>query len=186
MELAATELYHFSEDPSIQRFVPRAPLARPEVEPLVWAIDAWHAPMYFLPRDCPRVCGWPLPTTTPEDYARLFAYVSGRMIIAIEAAWLERLHTTRLYRYTMPADSFESLHDAGMHVSRAIVEPLRVEPVGDLVEALLAVPIELRVCAELTPLADTLIASTLHFSLIRMRNAQGWIDPKLRSGAPTA
>ena len=53
-------LYHFSEDPTIERFVPRAPLARPEVEPLVWAIDEWHQPIYFVPRDCPRVCFWPL------------------------------------------------------------------------------------------------------------------------------
>ena len=173
-------LYHISEDPTIERFVPRSPLARPEVEPLVWPIDEWHAPMYFVPRDCPRVCGWPLPTTTPEDYERLFAYVNGRMIVAIEARWLERMHTTRLYRYEMPADSFESLNDAGMYVSRETVVPLRVEPVGDLVAALLAVPVELRVCASLAPLADALIASTLHFSLIRMRNAQGWVDPTQR------
>ena len=96
---ATMALYHFSEDPTITRFVPRPPLARPEVEPLVWAIDDWHAPVYFLPRDCPRVCFWPLPTTTAEDYARFFATVSGRMVIAIESGWLERLRTTRLYRY---------------------------------------------------------------------------------------
>lgn len=177
------ELYHFSEDPTIKRFVPRPPLAHPETEPLVWTIDAWHAPMYFMPRDCPRVCGWPLPTTTPEDHARFFSYVSGRMIVAIEAGWLERLHTTRLYRYVMPAASFESLQDAGMHVSRETVVPLRVELVGDLVAALLAVPVELRICASLLPLADALIDSTLHFSLIRMRNARGWVDPAERKTA---
>lgn len=174
------ELYHFSEDPTIERFVPRSPLARPEVEPLVWAIDEWHAPIYFMPRECPRVCGWPLPTTTAEDYERFFSYVSSRMIIAIEAGWEARMHTTALYRYVMPADSFESLNDAGMHVSRETVVPLRVEPVGDLVMALLTARVELRICASLTPLADALIASTLHFSLIRMRNAQGWVDPSQR------
>ncbi len=42
-------LSHFSEDPTIARFVLRPPLARPTVEPLVWAIDEWHAPLYFLP-----------------------------------------------------------------------------------------------------------------------------------------
>lgn len=179
------ELYHFSEDPTIERFVPRAPLAHPEVEPLVWAIDAWHAPMYFVPRDCPRVCGWPLPTTTPKDHARFFSYVSGRMIVAIEAGWLGRLQTTQLYRYVMPTEHFESLHDVGMYVSRATVVPLRVEPVGDLVAALLSVPVELRVCSSLVPLADALIASTLHFSLIRMRNAQGWVDPSARTTRPS-
>jgi hypothetical protein len=48
------KLYHFSEDPHIAVFEPRAPTARPEVEPLVWAIDEWHAPMYYLLRECPR------------------------------------------------------------------------------------------------------------------------------------
>jgi hypothetical protein len=48
-------LYHFSEDPTIKVFAPRAPLAHPDYEPLVWAIDDWHQPMYWTPRDCPRI-----------------------------------------------------------------------------------------------------------------------------------
>ena len=27
--------------------------AHPDTEPFVWAIDDWHSPVYFLPRDCP-------------------------------------------------------------------------------------------------------------------------------------
>ncbi|MDQ6602886.1 MAG: hypothetical protein M3176_06415 [Chloroflexota bacterium] len=79
-------LSHFSEDSTIARFMPRSPLARPDVEALVWAIDERHAPVYFFPRDCPRVCFWPLPMTTLEDAARWFAAVPGRMVIAIESA----------------------------------------------------------------------------------------------------
>src|SRR5262249_26667394 len=126
-------LYHFSEDPAIERFVPRPPLAHPEVEPLVWAIDDWHAPMYYVPRDCPRVCFWPLPTTTTEDRIRFFEYVPARMVVAIEWAWFDRLCSAHVYRYEMPEEPFESLHDAGMYVSRQTVAPLNVEPLGDLV-----------------------------------------------------
>jgi hypothetical protein len=167
-------LYHFSEDPTIERFVPRAPLKRPEVEPLVWAMDEWHQPVYFVPRDCPRVCFWPGRQTTPEDFERFFAHVSGRMVIAIEAAWFERLRSTRLYRYVLPEELFESLHDNGMHVSRQTVVPLAVEPLDDLPRRLLDAGVELRICPSLVPLGEAIIASTLQFSLIRMRNAISW------------
>lgn len=168
-------LFHFSEDPTIARFVPRPPMARPEVEPLVWAIDDWHAPLYFFPRDCPRVCFWPLPTTTPEDYARWFATVPGRMVIAIESAWLERLRAARLYRYRMPEAPFVDTYDHGVHVSREAVVPIGDEPVGDLLAALMNAEAELRITPSLVPLGRAIIETTLHFSLIRMRNARGWM-----------
>ncbi len=49
-------VYHYSEEPGITAFA-----ARPSRlgEPFVWAIDAWRQPLYWLPRDCPRVCFWP-------------------------------------------------------------------------------------------------------------------------------
>ena len=168
-------LYHFSEDPTIQRFVPRPPLARPEVEPLVWAVESWTAPKYFFPRDCPRVCFWPAPTTSAADYERFFAYVDARMVTAIEAAWLERLRTTTLYRYLLPADGFETKPDeVGTYISRQTVVPLAVEAIGDLAAALLTARAELRICPTLRSLGRAIIASSLGFSLIRMRNAQDW------------
>lgn len=169
-------LSHLSEDPTIARFVPRPPLARPAVEPLVWAIDDWHAPVYFFPRDCPRVCFWPLPTTTPDDEARWFAAVSGRMVIAMESAWLERLRAARLSRYRMPEETFTDIHDHGVHVSKEPVVPLSVEPVGDLLAALADAGVELRITPSLVPLGRAIIQTTLHFSLIRMRNAREWVD----------
>jgi hypothetical protein len=164
-------LYHFSEDPSIRVFEPRPPLAHPDAEPLVWAIDAWHQPMYFTPRDCPRVLFWPLPTTTDADRERFWTHVAGRMVVAIEGRWLDRLRATQMYRYVMPDDSFESLNDAGMHVSRATVVPLRVEPLRPLLDELRDAGVELRVCDSLLPLAEAITRSSLHYSLIRMRNA---------------
>ena len=128
-------LYHFSEDPSIERaFAPRSPLAHPETEPLVWANDDWHAPVFFLQRDCPRACFWPLPTTTPDDLARFWDYTACRMVIAVEWAWLQRIQTSTLYRYTFAEDPFVPVQDYGVHVSRETVVPIDVTPMGDLLE----------------------------------------------------
>lgn len=168
-------LYHFSEDPTIKRFAPRRPLLRPDVEPAVWAIEEWTSPKYFFPRDCPRVCFWPAPTTNRSDYDRFFCYVNARMVTAIEASWLHQLATTQLYRYVLPATGFEPVpNEVGTYISRNRVVPLRVEPLGNLVSELLAGLVELRVCTSLVPLGKTIIASTMDFSLIRMRNAQNW------------
>ncbi len=167
-------LYHYSEEPDIARFVPRPPLARPEVEPLVWAIDEWHSPVYHLPRDCPRVCFWPLPGTTAADYDRWFAHVPGRMVIAVESGWLPRVRAATLYRYAFTQDTFIDVRDHGVHVSREAVMPVAVEPVGDLLDALAAADVELRVAPSLVPLGEVIVGTSLHWSLIRMRNAQGW------------
>lgn len=55
-------VYHYSEDSTIEVFAPR--MGRLGA-PMVWAIDEWHSPLYWLPRDCPRAAFWPLPTSTP-------------------------------------------------------------------------------------------------------------------------
>jgi Family of unknown function (DUF6886) len=54
-----TDLWHFSEDPSLGRFVPR--------DGKVWAIDEPHSWLYWFPRDCPRACFWATGTTTEDD-----------------------------------------------------------------------------------------------------------------------
>ena len=167
-------LYHFSEEPDIARFVPRAPLALPTQEPLVWTIDHIHAPLYYFPRDCPRAAFWPLTTTTVEDKARFYSGTSAKMVIAIEYAWLARLQSTRLYRYEMPEETFVSLQDYGAHISRATVIPSRVEPLQDLLTQLAEANVELRLCTRLGPLVRAILASTLHYSCIRLRNALDW------------
>ena len=120
-------LYHFSEEPDIRVFQPRVRLIA--TESYVWAIDEWHAPMYYFPRDCPRACFWPGPTTSDADRERWFGGVDAKMVIAVETAWLDRIRSTTLYRYIMPEDTFE-LHDAiaGHCVSRAAVTPPDVSP----------------------------------------------------------
>lgn len=174
-------LFHFSEDPSIGRFVPR-PVAIPSQRtagrdwlngPLVWAIDDWHQPMYFFPRDCPRILLWARPDSTAADRDAWFQGSPARILAHIEQVWLDRVAATPIHRYELPADSFEDLADAGMWVSRQAVAPLAVETLPDLPAAMAAAEVELRVVPSLVPLRRAL-DSSLHFSGIRLRNAQGW------------
>lgn len=169
-------LYHFSEEAGIRVFEPRiAPSAELEA-PVVWAIDASHAVMYYFPRDCPRGCYWPGAATTQEDRARLFAVGDARMVIAIESRWLDRIRATTLYRYTMPESTFVRARgdDSGHHISREPVVPHSVEPMPDLSAAIALENVELRVMPSLIGLWREVIQSSMQFSGTRLRNAQGW------------
>ena len=177
------KLYHFSEDPSIEAFTPHVPEHRHDVDPRVWAIDEWHSPMYFFPRQCPRILLWRISGTTEADVARWWHHSEARMLAHIESCWLDAMRTSRVYRYDLPAAGFEDLHEAGMYVSRQRVEPLRVEPLGDLIEALERASVELRLLPSLEPLRDVW-QSSLHASGIRLRNAQGWNDEPATGSPP--
>ena len=175
-------LFHFSDDPAITCFVPRPvtiPAQRPPGMdwlngPLVWAIDDdWQA-MYLFPRDCPRILLRPRPTTTPQDLAQWFPPGTGKWLVHVERAWLDRLSGSRIHRYELPIDSFESLQDAGMWVAREPVTPLGMETLTDLPAALAAQGGELRVMDSLLPLKDVW-STSLHASGVRLRNAQGWL-----------
>ena len=67
-------------------------LRKPEAQPLVWAVDTRHAPMFWFPRDCPRGCIWPVSATTPEDRERFFGQSAANRVHVIEAGWLKRIH----------------------------------------------------------------------------------------------
>ena len=170
----ATILYHFSERADIAHFVPRTLASRPELPAAIWAIDEEHAPLYWLPRDCPRVAFWALPTSTPEDRARFLGQTAARIVIAIEAGWLDRVRQTKLFVYHLPAASFYEPEGEGpgYHIARVAVTPRRVEPVGDLLARIAARGVELRLTPSLWPLYHALLPATLHYSMIRMRNAQ--------------
>ena len=183
-------LYHFSDDPGIERFVPR-PVAAPSERgpgqewlngPLVWAIEEdWQA-LYLFPRDCPRILLRPKPGTTDQDRAR-YIPEGARMAAHVEATWADRLRAGAIHRYELPAASFESLNDAGMWVSRAAVEPLSVETLTDLPAALQAQGVDLRIMDSLTPLKDVW-STSLHASGVRLRNARGWLDAQQPPRAP--
>jgi Family of unknown function (DUF6886) len=111
--------------------------------------------MYFFPRDCPRACFWPGKTTSAQDRELWFGHVAARMVVAIESSSLDRLRSTTLYRYVLPEQGFVLRDEmAGHWVSREAVEPVKVEPLTDLLGALSAADVELRV----TPRAGRAVA----------------------------
>jgi len=137
----------------------------------VWAIDSDHLRNYLLPRDCPRVTFYAGAKTTQSD-AQGFLGTSAA-VVAVEQAWFERLQSCRLYVYHLPPDSFECLDScAGYFVSRTAVMPASVEICDDPVAELTRRGVELRVVPNLWALRDAVVASSLQFSIIRMRNAQ--------------
>jgi hypothetical protein len=165
-------LYHFSEDPSLARFEPRITPTSATQEELVWAVAPERAYLYYFPRDCPRVSFYAGPQTNAADRERFLGLSTASQICAIEAEWLARLRETRLYRYEFASEGFELMDEcAGYWTSRQPVEPLRMEPVGDLLAAHAAASTELRIMPSLWPLYEAVIASTLQFSIIRWRNA---------------
>jgi hypothetical protein len=162
-----SELFHVSDRFDIARCEPRSIGDGP---PLVWAVDADHLVNYLVPRDCPRVCFRARPESSEADRALLDGAFS---VVGIEAAWEQRVLSSRLAVYTLPNPSFESADEtAGYWTSRVAVEPKRCEALSDL-----PAEIELRhgrlvVVPSLWPLFDRVEASSLKFSMIRMRNAQ--------------
>ncbi|MDT3427402.1 hypothetical protein J2Z22_002965 [Paenibacillus forsythiae] len=165
-------LYHFSEDPGIEIFHPRQSKSFPGLPPVVWTIDREHAPHYYFPRDCPRVIYAKPEKASGEDFGSFFEHTSADKVIAVEKAWLERIRETRLYKYTFSEEPFTLFNQtAGYYISRQEVRPVKVEPMGDLLDKLLQERVELRFTPSLHPLRNRIIQSALDFSIIRFGNA---------------
>lgn len=168
-------LFHFSDDSSIQRFLPRpvqVPSPRPQGQkwlngPLVWAIDEEHEFLYLFPRECPRILAWSTPDTKAVDRDR---WLGGSLVIAyVESRWLDRLGGDVIHRYELPHSTFVDLNDAGMWVSADSVSPIEMTTIADLLDALKAKQVLLQPVETLKPLR-WLWDTTLHVSGIRLRN----------------
>ena len=168
-------MLHFSEDPTITRFVPHVAATAQQPQAYVWAVDHARAPDYWFPRQCPRALAWVTGTTTDADRDRIIGAGCGERVHAIEYGWLEAMRTVRLFAYRLPAAAFRPF-DAPVshaHVAVAPVEPLGPpEPVGDLLRCHADAGIQLRVLDNLWRFWDEVIASTVEFSGIRLRNAR--------------
>ena len=169
-------MLHFSEDPTITRFVPHVAATAQRSAAYVWAVDAVLAPSYWFPRQCPRAMAWSVPGTTPEDRDRIVGAGCGDRVHAIEYGWLEAMRTVRLYAYRRPAERFRPFAtgaDSHAHVAVEAVEPLGpAEPVGDLFALHAEAGIQLRVLPGLRAYWAAVTASSLAFSGIRLRNAR--------------
>lgn len=170
----ATRLFHVSESPDIEYFEPRQPTSTwPDLEgPVVWAVDEEHLVNYLLPRDCPRVTFYPLPSSTPEDVDRLMGPAKPPHVVCIEAAWLDRVSSQKLCVYELPTDTFEYADaGAGYFVSPAGIAPKSMTVVDSLVHKIRECGAELRVLNSLWSLNDAVSSSSLQYSCIRMRHA---------------
>ena len=165
------ELWHVSENGAIPRFEPRANPDHDSPEPLVWAIDGEHVPAYWFPRDCPRGTFWAVESTRIDDVERFLSGDRSLRVHALQSDWLDRFRAAELVGYRLPPATFEPYgRAAGYWVSREPVEPLGTVPLGDLLARHAEAGIELRVVPNLDALWQQVIATTLEFSGIRLRN----------------
>jgi hypothetical protein len=169
------QVLHFSEDPTITRFVPHVAATAQVGGAYVWAVDAARAPDYWFPRQCPRAMAWVEPSTSAADRDRIIGAGCGERIHAIEFEWLPAMQTVQLYAYRLPAAPFRPIGEPVPSAVVAVepVEPLGPpEPVGDLVRCHAEAGIQLRLLDNLWPFWDKVITSTVGFSGIRLRNAK--------------
>ncbi|MFT4154755.1 DUF6886 family protein [Parafilimonas sp.] len=175
MHAAQPRLFHISETSSIDIFIPRpSPSYLDNVHgDVVFAVSEKLLHNYLLPRDCPRVTYYADEKTTQQDRDIFLVQSNTKFVVAIEAAWLSAAQHTAIFCYELPADNFK-LADAcaGYFVSYVPVNPLSVTCIGNPLKALLQRGnIELRVMPSLQTLSIKVAASSLAFSIIRMRNA---------------
>jgi hypothetical protein len=165
----AERIYHVSETEDIARFEPRADAPG---RLCVWAIGESRLHNYLLPRDCPRVTYYANDATTNGDRRAFFSVPDTQSVVAIERTWLPALRTTQLHIYEFAAQDFV-LEDAiaAYYVSTRTAAPISHRAVDDPLMELCRRDVELRVLSSLWPLRDAVVASTLGFSIIRMRNA---------------
>ena len=155
-------LWHVSEEDSIRRFEPR--------DGKVWAIATRLLPLYWFPRECPRATFWAESRTTHSDVARFLGGDRALQVHLVEPVWLERMRTQRVVAYRMPEETFVE-NDDRFWISADPVEPLELVELGDLVERHEAAGIELRTDDDLLGFWDEVVASSLGYSGIRLRNA---------------
>jgi hypothetical protein len=170
MRPAAGEVLHFSEDPTISTFRPHVAPTALERTPYVWAVGYDRAPDYWFPRQCPRAMAWVGPSTTAEDQLSIIGPGGGRRVHAIEYGWLDALRTTELYAYRLPAAAFVEA-EAAVVATTEVVPLGPPERVGNLYDLHAEAGIQLRVLPNLHAFWDAVVASTLDFSGIRLRNA---------------
>ena len=87
----------------------------------------------------------------------------------IEPLWLERMRTAQLHVYRLPDATFEP--EDRFWISSVAVEPIERVELSDPLGLHAGAEIELRINPRLLDLWERVIASTLDFSGIRLRNA---------------
>lgn len=163
-------LYHISETPDINEFVPQP--SRRKGKNLVWAISDDKLPNYLLPRDCPRVTFFPKDDSDSADIKRLMGCRDAKTVIAIEKKWVPIIQDTVIYKYEFnPTDFILDDESAGYYVTEKPQKPISVNVIDDILNELLKYDVELRIMPSLWKIREEVIKSTLDFSIIRMNKA---------------
>ena len=180
------QVLHFSEDPTITRFVPHVAPTSSEPEAYVWAVGHDRCPDYWFPRACPRAMAWTGPGTTDADRDRIVGPAAATACTRSSTAGWRRCARSRCTPTGCPPPrSARSAPHANAVVATGPVEPLGPpEPVGDLFALHEEAGIHLRVLPNLWPFWEEVTASTMQWSGIRLRNAQA--DPRARATADDA
>lgn len=167
-------LYHFSEDDSIEIFVPRGKQNRPDFPAIVWAIDEEHEFTYYFPRDCPRIVCRREEATTDQHLQLFFNNTIANTIVTVENDWFTRISKQIMYRYCFDDKGFELIDKtAGYYISRQVMKPNSVDKYSDLIERLIQKGIELRFTTNLYPLREAILASDFKgFGIHRFNNAR--------------
>lgn len=170
------QVLHFSEDPTITHFAPHVAATAQQPEAYVWAVDWNRAPDYWFPRQCPRAMAWATSSTSDEDRALVLGPGGGERVHAVEYGWLDAIRAAELYAYRFDAVDFRPFGegpDPYAFVCEKPVVPLTpAERVGDLLSLHEEAGIQLRVLPNLWDFWDAVIAGSLRFSGIRLRNAR--------------
>jgi hypothetical protein len=166
-------IFHVSARPDIERFEPRPHASWPDLSARVWAVEERMLHTFLVPRDCPRITWYALPTSTDEDVERYLGGDRLRHVVRVEDAWMDRIADATLYLYDLPPAPFTSFDPgAGYWTSEVAVAPRAVREVPDLPAALTQRRVDFAALPNLWALHDAVAASTLQFSMVRMRFAQ--------------
>lgn len=169
---APDTVHHYSDDGGITRFAPHVPLTNPSHPPAVWAMDPEHGPLYWFPRDCPRISVWATNPVEQELLSSSFDTDATR-ICAAESGWAAKIRSALVYRYAFDGAQFAPWADAdGQYISFDTVLPVRVDALDNLLELHAEAEVELRLTPTLGTLMDRMLASGLPFSFVRIRNAR--------------
>jgi hypothetical protein len=164
-------VWHFSEDPSLTRLRPGGRAANPAAQPLVWAVDTRHAPMFWFPRDCPRGCIWPVSATTPADRDAFFGQSAAHRVHVMEGGWLRRMQNCHLYAYRLPSEPFRPHEVGGYWIADEPVDAIEQVVIDDLLGRHAEAGIELRITPSIWPFWRRVANSTVEFSGSRLRNS---------------
>jgi hypothetical protein len=162
-------LFHYSEDPGVARFEPHVPRTNPNVAAAVWAIDEARSPLYWFPRDCPRVTVWANDAPQRRRLQQLFD-TEGVRVHAAPSSWSDEIAGCSLYEYRFDASGFDPWPEAeGQWIARRTVIPFDVVPVGDLFLRQREAEVDLRLVPDLQAMREMALDSGLPFSIVRYK-----------------